>query len=684
MKRLVVTVVLVSCLARGWAMPTKAELTKAQPLVVELMAPAMEAYKSATAKDKTAAAVKVGDASSEFAKAAETESARFLLLKGAVNFYTRGEAYDKAADAADEIRASIRDIDPAVLAEIISKATVRATSKKAPRLWAIYRQAKTQVKAAADSKSLANQLKAKPDSLSIRRTYAEALAVSGDWKAALAEFAKLNDKTAIEAKAELDGSAKDAEVGEFWWTYEPTYENVGNAFRCRAAMYYQKALAASEISGLKKQLVERRVAEYACREPPRDPRVQERLFQLPTTGRGPEIALKIVSDCELNFVSCPSGTFTMGFLDGNSCLKKHKVHISRPFWISKFLVTYAQWDAFMGKMPRRKAEKCQFCLDVLGGDQTPAALSYCQSLDFLSKLNDRFKGFLPPGYVFRFASEAECEYTAKSGKSDYNAKYDAEGEVVSLKERLEAVKNKGYAVPDWGRWPWRVPYFAVGYRKANKWGVHDMLAFGWMYVLDSVKAKCETDTESLTPCYEEGSVDPIQLCEDPDAWGVVRGCGWGFDGKYLGRTWVKFLFRLGNAEHDDGFLRIVVGPDLVSEWKAKQKASGAAVPVANNSTPKIVGVSPANGDQAVDAGVGEVVVRFDRSMQTGLSLTGFDWSKIAVGKPKWDEAMTTLRVPVKLKPMTRYQLGFNSRSHMNFKSKEGVPLAPYMHEFRTK
>ena len=45
-------------------------------------------------------AVKVGDASSEFAKAAETESARFLLLKGAVNFYTRyAEALAVSGDA---------------------------------------------------------------------------------------------------------------------------------------------------------------------------------------------------------------------------------------------------------------------------------------------------------------------------------------------------------------------------------------------------------------------------------------------------------------------------------------------------------------------------------------------------------------------------------------------------------
>ena len=554
----------VLCEAVALAMPSKQEIGKAQPLVAELMAPVMSDFK---AKKKTAA--EVADAAVAYAAEAETEAAKFMLYRSSIPYYVKGEAYDKAAEAVTLLKANVKGVPAEVVAEIISKATVRANKEKAPRLFELYQQAKTQATAEKDIVAFRAKLRKNSGSLPIIRNLAEALATSGDWDAALKEFAKLKDGAAQIAKKELGGSAKSAELGEFWWAYSPTYENAEDTFKIHAAVYYRKALAAGEITGLKKPIVEQRIKEYADLAPSAEPCVLGEVFQLPKTGRGPEIALKVISDCELNFISCPSGTFTMGFRNGNSCLKKHKVCISRPFWISKFFITYAQWDAFMYKMSRRKAEHCQFCLDVLGDDQTPVALSYNQALEFLDKLNGRFKKCLPIGYVFRLASEAECEYVVKSGRSDYNAKYDAEGEVVSFKERLEAVQNKGYSVPDWERCPWRVPYFAVGSRKANKWGVHDMLTSGWMYVLDRVKATCGTDTEVLTPFYENGSVDPVQICEEPDAWGLVRGCGWGYDGKCQGRGWIKFLVKLGDVVHDDCFLRIVIGPDLVSEWKAK-------------------------------------------------------------------------------------------------------------------
>ena len=71
MKRLVMAMV-GSCVVNAEAMPTQAELKKAQPLVAELMAPALKEFKAADAKEKAAAAVKVADASVEFANAAET------------------------------------------------------------------------------------------------------------------------------------------------------------------------------------------------------------------------------------------------------------------------------------------------------------------------------------------------------------------------------------------------------------------------------------------------------------------------------------------------------------------------------------------------------------------------------------------------------------------------------------
>lgn len=62
-----------------WAMPTPEEIKKAQPLVTELMADDVAAFEKG---DKTA--VEVGDAALDYAGKAETEAAKFVLYKGAL------------------------------------------------------------------------------------------------------------------------------------------------------------------------------------------------------------------------------------------------------------------------------------------------------------------------------------------------------------------------------------------------------------------------------------------------------------------------------------------------------------------------------------------------------------------------------------------------------------------------
>ena len=256
--RILVMAMIAVCSSVALAMPTQQELKKAQPLVAELMAPIMDDFK---AKRKTAA--EVADVAVKYAGEAETEAAKFMLYRSSIPYYVRGEAYDKAADAVELMKTNVKDVPASVIEEIISKATVRATAKKAPRLFELYRQAKAQSVAEKDVAAFRAKIKKNPGSLPTIRNLAEALATSGDWDAALKEFAKLKDGAAQIAKKELDGSAKSAELGEFWWSYKPTYENAEDTFKIHAAFYYRKALAAGEITGLKKPIVEQRIKEYA-------------------------------------------------------------------------------------------------------------------------------------------------------------------------------------------------------------------------------------------------------------------------------------------------------------------------------------------------------------------------------------------------------------------------------------
>ena len=207
MKKLMIAIAALAATVQVLAMPTRAELSKAQPLVAELMAPALEEYKSAA--DKTAAAVKVGDSSSAFAAEAETEAAKFLLLKGAVNYYVRGEAYDKAADCIATMQSDISNLTPDAIAEIVGKATGRISESKAPRLIAYYRAAKLQIRARKELPVLEKKLK-RVKTEQLQRQYAEALAISGNWKAAYDAFAKSSNANLAQIAEVFPISAADA------------------------------------------------------------------------------------------------------------------------------------------------------------------------------------------------------------------------------------------------------------------------------------------------------------------------------------------------------------------------------------------------------------------------------------------------------------------------------------------
>ena len=245
------------CAAGALAMPTKDELAKAQPLVAELMAEDVAAYKAKSKK-----AEEIGDISVKYAQEASTEAAKFLLLKGAISYYVRGESYDKAADAVNALREAIPDVPPDVLEEIIRKNTARVTAKKAPRLYAMYRTAQVQMEAVKSVRTAKAALAKAPKDEAAIRKLAEAQALSGDWKSALGTFAQMGSKAGTMAKSEADG--KDlATVADFWWDYESYLgENDADAFKMHAAAIYRKCLADGSIDGLKKKLVENRIKGY--------------------------------------------------------------------------------------------------------------------------------------------------------------------------------------------------------------------------------------------------------------------------------------------------------------------------------------------------------------------------------------------------------------------------------------
>ena len=599
MKRLVAAASAVVVAASALAMPTKAELGKAQSLVAELMAPAMADYKSASAKDKASAALKVADTSVEFADAAETEAAKFLLLKGAVSFYTRGEAYDKAADAVTALQSGVKNVTPEVIAEITGKATGRISESKAPRLFALYRSAKLQVRAANEAKTLAQKLKrVKSDAL--QRRYAEALAVSGDWKAAYAEFAKLsNDKLKAIVEAEASGKAKNVESGEFWWGYEPAMEDADDIFKAHAAAFYRKALAVGEITGLKKNIVEQRIKPYgdAAVAPsghgtgvsPRTPAATGLYCVIDLSG-GPDAKKYPVSylndipkggwsdeykTTKLVLRRIEPGEFAMGSRDSSRIVK-----LSKGFYIGVFEVTQQQWALVMANRPSFwKGEKYKtrpvesVSYEMIRGGNRGREWPKSGAVDagsFLGVLRAKTKLNLD------IPTEAQWEYACRAGKSTDFANgfnYDAV-DSVSMENIGRFYYNGGWNTEQWGGFDFSFKNAdrncspangtaCVGMYEPNAWGVYDMHGNVCEWCLDWMGACGET-------------LDPVGVSTGQAR--VRRGGSW-HSGADLCRSWDR-LESVPEIPAYVGFrIALLVSSSFMGEAKATQK-DGRAVSAA--------------------------------------------------------------------------------------------------------
>ena len=244
----------VSAVLLASAMPTKQELSKARAVVQELMAPVMTDYRA-----KTKTAVEVADASVEFAKMTKDEAAQLMFLRGAVNYYIIGEDYKKAADTLELLKTNIKNLPPTEIIAVLKRAYSQGVLQKSPRLESVFQLAQAQMQAEDDIKKIRESLQTVSSAV-LYRQYAEVLAVCGKWNAALSEFGKCGGEIAKIANADLSGRGDPLALGDFWWSYKSNRNGGEIVFRERAADFYRKAIDAGKVDGLKKTLVEQRLA----------------------------------------------------------------------------------------------------------------------------------------------------------------------------------------------------------------------------------------------------------------------------------------------------------------------------------------------------------------------------------------------------------------------------------------
>ena len=526
------------------ALPTKKEVQAARPIVAELMADAVAEQKAG--KINTA---ELGARALALADRAETEAARLLLLQGAVIAFARGGEPARAAEAVRKMRGEIKGITPEYEADMLSRAVKSLPLKDGRLLYGMLDDARRLVRYRREAATLEKSLAAKDDPAK-RAQLAERLAALGEWKRALEEIAKLGGDVARVAKFELgEGTMTSAEVAEIWWRQSGMKDADGfTVYQRHAGEWYAKALADGSLTGLKRDLAQKRIDDMGgiknfrgsgtVASKSRTSSNSPKDWQIPDSFMSPlEQSLVLAPGVTMTFSACPAGSFMMSNVQGAD-KRMHKVSITRPFWIGTMHVSAKQFDTLQ-KTTSGTMEACREANRIFP-DYDVVVQRYIDSIPrFCQTLNNRYGNLLPTGYLFRLPTEAELEYAITAG-----GHVPLDNTVVDMDcSRTEGLgRKKGVEL-----------YHSIRLfpqlKPINAWGIKA----GWTESGEMVLDCSDGHSIEQAFAYADVEIDPL-------------------------RTGVRMLSRRGRTERLLGrtnkgvyLFRICIGPDLLKERSSDTK-----------------------------------------------------------------------------------------------------------------
>ncbi len=207
-----------------------------------------------------------------------------------------------------------------------------------------------------------------------------------------------------------------------------------------------------------------------------------------------------VPELGLELVYVAPGSFQMGSEGGLSDENPvHAVSISRGFWLGKYEVTQAEYEAVVGTNPS----------NFKGARNPVEQVSWNEATAFCTKLTtrERASGRLPSGYEYRLPTEAEWEYAARGGAASKGYTYAGSDNVDEV--AWYGSKSGNATHP-------------VGKLKPNELGLYDMSGNVWEWCLDWYDSGYYGRSPNVDPANTQAAT-----------YRVFRGGSWFFVARYV-------------------------------------------------------------------------------------------------------------------------------------------------------